>query len=41
MEVELSFFLNLVLDGGEYSAVSLLLYMREIRLAVAIGQEVG
>jgi len=41
VEVELRFFLILVLDGGEYSVVSLLLYVREIRLAVATGQEGG
>ena len=35
MEEELHFFLILVLDGGEYSGVFLLFYMREIRLAVA------
>jgi hypothetical protein len=39
VEVELRLFLMLVLDGGEYSVVSLLLYMKEIRLAVATEQE--
>ena len=33
--------LILLLDGGEYSVVSLLLYMREIRPAVATEQEGG
>jgi len=41
VEGELRFFLILVSDGGEYSVVSLLLYMREIRLAVATEQEGG
>jgi hypothetical protein len=41
VEVELRFFLILVSDGGEYSVVSLLLHMREIRLAVATEQEGG